>query len=106
LDSGAFHESRMRSVTVEERRGEADWPETASRKEAQPHGLPRSGLVFFGLGFHVAYAPRDVPGTPLQSFHLPKKLCGECRFAPEPLIAGFAPQAHSHVARSRLKGTP
>jgi hypothetical protein len=47
-----------------------------------------------------------VTGTPFQSFYLPQKLRGECGFAPEPLIAGFAPQALVHVARSRLKRAP
>jgi hypothetical protein len=41
-----------------------------------------SATVVFGQGLHIADAPGAVPGTPLQSFYLPQKLGGECRFAP------------------------
>jgi hypothetical protein len=66
----------------------------------------RSGLIFLRLGLHIVFAPSMVTSTPFQSFHLSKKLRGECRFAPETLVAGFAPQAQLHVAHPRLKGTP
>jgi len=95
LDSDAFHES-----------GIARLGRNGIAQETQPHRLPGSGLVFSGLGLHIAYGPSEVTGIPFQSFHLPKKLSGEGRFALETLIAGFAPQAQLHVARSRFKGTP
>ena len=67
--------------------------------------MPRSSLIVFRQKLPIVYAPDAVTRTPLQGFYLPKKLGGECRFAPETLIAGFAAQAQLHVTHSRLKGT-
>jgi hypothetical protein len=69
------------------------------------HSLPRPSLIVFRQRLYVTYTPGAVTSPPLQGFHLPKKLGGECRFAPETLIAGFAAQAQLHVTHSRLKGT-
>jgi hypothetical protein len=95
LDSGAFHESGIGRLA-----------RNSIAQGTQPHRLPGSGPVFSGLGLHIANSPSEVTGTPFQSFHLPKKLRRECRFAPETLVAGFAPQAPLHVAGSRFEGTP
>jgi hypothetical protein len=43
---------------------------------------------------------------PFQSFDLSQKLCRECCFAPEALIAGIAAQTQLHVTRSRSEGAP
>jgi hypothetical protein len=43
---------------------------------------------------------------PFQSFDLSQKLCRECCFAPEALIARVASQARVHVTHSRFKGSP
>jgi hypothetical protein len=43
---------------------------------------------------------------PFQSFDLSQKLCRECCFAPEALIAGIAAQAQLHVADPCFEGSP
>ena len=43
---------------------------------------------------------------PFQSFDLSQKLCRECCFAPDALIARIASQARVHVAHSRVEGAP
>jgi hypothetical protein len=68
--------------------------------------LTRLVLIPFGQGLDIAYGPCAVTCLPFQSFDLPKKLCRECCFAPEALIARVASQARVHVTHSRVEGAP
>jgi hypothetical protein len=70
----------------------------------RPTGPLPSALVLFWQELWLQNTPRARASLSFQTLNLPKKLCRECRFAPEALISGIAAQAQLHITGSCFEG--
>ncbi|MBO1906355.1 hypothetical protein J4G37_15785 [Microvirga sp. 3-52] len=63
-----------------------------------------SVLVIIRQELWLQNSPSARASLPFQPLNLPKKLCRECRFAPEAIISGIAAQAQLHITDSCFEG--